>query len=152
MLLSEVQKYFHSDALFDSLLPVYIQKLSTIHFTPLNVAKTAAQFLAPNDQARVIDIGAGIGKFCVAGSYFAPGSFAGIEQRKNFIHAGNKIIRQLGMEDVTLIHGASALPVIPVSISIIHFMKTLCWTIPWTKKLSARGSYTNCIQPTCSGN
>lgn len=96
---------FSSDAAFDALYPIYISSLSAIHWTPLEVAAKAAVFLAPDEQARVLDIGAGVGKFCIAGAHFAPGHFTGIEQRANFVKAGNKVARQLGMERVSLQHG-----------------------------------------------
>src|ERR1043165_3820474 len=79
------EDYFVSDEVFDSLYPVYVRELSEIHWTPLDVIKVAARFLAPNENARVIDIGAGVGKFCIAGSHYTKGSFIGIEQRKNFV-------------------------------------------------------------------
>jgi len=97
--------YFVSDDAFDKLYPIYIQQLSAAHWTPLNVALTAARFLAPDKTARIIDIGAGAGKFCITGRYNTPGSFTGIEQRKNFVRTGNKVIRRLKLSDVSLIHG-----------------------------------------------
>jgi hypothetical protein len=105
MYLNQARNYFYSDPVFDALFPVYVKQLSEVHWTPLNVAFTAARFLAPDNNARVIDIGAGVGKFCIAGKHAAQGVFTGIEQRKNFVTVGNKIIRQLGLFDVTLIHG-----------------------------------------------
>jgi Protein-L-isoaspartate(D-aspartate) O-methyltransferase (PCMT) len=101
----EARHYLSSDATFDSLLPISIQQLSTQHWTPLNVAYMAAQFLAPDANARVIDIGAGVGKFCIAGACVSQGIFTGIEQRKNFVVTGNKVIKQLGVDRVKLLHG-----------------------------------------------
>jgi len=97
--------YLSSDAEFDSLFPVHIQKLSAVHWTPLNVAAVAARFLAPNASSRVIDIGAGVGKFCIAGSLYTKGFFTGIEQRKNFVLAGNKVIAKLGIQRASLLFG-----------------------------------------------
>ena len=97
--------YLASDTEFDSLFPIHIQNLSAIHWTPLNVAAVAARFLAPNAAARIIDIGAGVGKFCIAGSIYSKGAFTGIEQRKNFVTIGNKVINQLGLRNVSLVHG-----------------------------------------------
>jgi hypothetical protein len=97
--------YLSSDREFDQLFPIYIQDLSAIHWTPLNVAAIAARFLAPDATARVIDIGAGIGKFCIAGCIYSKGTFTGIEQRKNFVTIGNKVIRQLRLSNVSLLHG-----------------------------------------------
>ena len=97
--------YLSSDKDFDNLFPIHIQNLSAVHWTPLNVAAVAARFLAPNASASVIDIGAGVGKFCIAGSLYTKGTFTGIEQRKNFVTIGNKVIKQLGIANVSLLHG-----------------------------------------------
>ena len=101
----DIKEVFASDEVFDALYPIYISSLSAIHWTPMEVAAKAAVFLAPDANARVIDIGSGVGKFCIAGAHFAPGHFTGIEQRANFVKAGNKVARQLGMERVSLQHG-----------------------------------------------
>ena len=105
MHINDAYKYLSSDELFDTLFPVNIQQLSEQHWTPLEVARTAAQFLAPDAEAKVIDIGAGAGKFCIAGCYFSAATFTGIEQRKNFVQAGNKVAVQLGLKKMTLVHG-----------------------------------------------
>ncbi len=95
---------FSSDAAFDALFPIYIHELSPLHFTALHVAQIASAFLAPDENARVIDIGAGIGKFCIAGSHFTKGHFTGIEQRQHFVRIGNKVIKRLGLDRVELLH------------------------------------------------
>lgn len=101
----DIASYFASDKAFDQLYPINIRELSELHWTPLKVAKIAAKFLASDDNARIIDIGAGAGKFCIAGSYYTSGTFTGIEQHKNLVRAGNKVINDLGLSRVTLQHG-----------------------------------------------
>jgi hypothetical protein len=101
----DTDEYFVSDAAFDTLYPVYIQQLSALHWTPLDVARKAAAYLAPDADARVIDVGAGAGKFCIAGGHYTRGSFTGIEQRKNFVTIGNKAIKQLKLDKVSLLYG-----------------------------------------------
>lgn len=105
MLLSDPNKYFLSDPVFDSLFPAYVRQLSEVHWTPLKVAYTAAQFLAPTADARILDIGAGVGKFCMAAAHVSAAAFVGVEQRKNFARVGNKIIKQLGIHNASVIHG-----------------------------------------------
>jgi len=105
MLINQVENPFFSDAVFDKLYPIYIRRLSERHWTPLHIAFMAARFLAPGESSRVIDIGAGVGKFCIAGKYHSPGKFTGIEQRKNFVRIGNKVIGQLGLSGVELVCG-----------------------------------------------
>lgn len=76
---------FLEDIIFDQLYPEHIQDKSSKHWTPLTVAYKAAQFLAVPD-ARILDIGSGIGKFCLAGAYFNPQTlFFGVEQRHELI-------------------------------------------------------------------
>ena len=73
-----------SDAAFDWLYPERIQQLSKRHWTPMRVAKKAAQFLAEEPGKRILDIGCGVGKFCLIGAHFYPGSsFYGVEQRQD---------------------------------------------------------------------
>lgn len=96
---------YDNDKAFDSHYPIYIRELSELHWTPLAVAAAAARYLGRNETDRVLDIGAGAGKFCIAGSHYAPGHFTGIEQRKNFVNAGNKLIKTLGYTRATILHG-----------------------------------------------
>jgi hypothetical protein len=101
---TDIADYFVSDEAFDMLWPIHVRELSELHWTPLEVAKVAAQFLAPDADARIIDIGAGVGKFCIAGRYYTHGNFTGIEQRKALARIGNKVASELGMACVELRH------------------------------------------------
>lgn len=75
---------YTSDAAFDWLYPERIQGLSKRHWTPLGVAKKAAQFLADEPGKKILDIGSGVGKFCLVGAHFYPEAlFYGIEQRQD---------------------------------------------------------------------
>ena len=76
---------FIDDASFDWLYPEHFQLLSVKHWTPLSIARKAAEFLA-EPGTRVLDIGSGIGKFCLAaGNYFPETHFYGVEQRHELI-------------------------------------------------------------------
>jgi SAM-dependent methyltransferase len=77
---------FSSDAAFDWMYPEHFQLLSLKHWTPLAVARKAAVFLAESG-ARVLDIGSGIGKFCLAAAYEFPETFFyGVEQRHELVY------------------------------------------------------------------
>jgi SAM-dependent methyltransferase len=77
---------FSNDAAFDWMYPENFQLLSLKHWTPLAVARQAAAFLAEDD-ARILDIGSGIGKFCLAAAYHFPKTyFYGVEQRQELIY------------------------------------------------------------------
>ena len=74
---------YDSDDAFDQIYPDCIQQLSKRHWTPLQIAKESAKFLAAKPGSRILDIGSGVGKFCLIGAHYHPDSyFYGIEQRK----------------------------------------------------------------------
>lgn len=98
--------WFSSDAQFHRLYPDSIQLLSRNHWTALNVAHKAANFLAVEGGARILDIGSGIGKFCLAAAYYRPGaSYFGVEQRQDLVEYGETARIRLGLNNVTFIHG-----------------------------------------------
>ena len=101
-----IEKLFGSDEQFDQLYPSNIQSLARRHWTPLSVARKAANFLAAENGARVLDIGSGVGKFCLAAAYYKPKArYYGVEQRNNLI-GNDKAAREiLGFENVCFTHG-----------------------------------------------
>lgn len=75
---------YSDDELYDSQLSPRIKKLSPIHWSPLEVIKSAAAFLSDKPGSKIIDIGSGIGKFCIAAAQQYPDcDFYGIEQRRD---------------------------------------------------------------------
>jgi len=97
---------FSSDEQFNQLYPVSIELLSRRHWTPLNIARKAAAFLAAENNVRILDIGSGAGKFCLAAAHYRPKAFYfGVEQRKSLIDNAETALEILGMENVFFIHG-----------------------------------------------
>jgi SAM-dependent methyltransferase len=97
---------YQNDDSFDELFSPRIRKLSKVHWTPLSVVKRAASFLAPNPGSKVIDIGSGVGKFCVAAAYYCPDSeFHGIEQRMSLHTAAEYSKEVSGLNNVHFIYG-----------------------------------------------
>jgi hypothetical protein len=77
---------FRTDADFDWLYPEHFQLMSLKQWTPLSIARKAAEFLA-EPGSKVLDIGSGIGKFCLTGAFFNPETtFYGVEQRHELYH------------------------------------------------------------------
>jgi hypothetical protein len=99
------KRLFSDDTEFDWLCPKHFQLLSLKHFTPLSIARKAAEFLSlPN--TRVLDIGSGAGKFCLtAGYHFRETSFYGVEQRHELHHLAEKIKRYTDLPNVNFIYG-----------------------------------------------
>jgi SAM-dependent methyltransferase len=103
---SALDHWFSSDVRFHQLYPDSIQLLSRNHWTALSVARKAADFLAVERGARILDIGSGIGKFCLAAAYYRPGAiYVGVEQRKDLVEYAETARTSLGMNNVTFIHG-----------------------------------------------
>jgi SAM-dependent methyltransferase len=100
------EKIFSSDREFNQLYPSAIRVLAQNHWTPLEVARKAADFLAAEKKAKILDIGSGVGKFCLAAAYYKPHAFFyGIEQRKSLIDYAEKIKTQLQLNNVLFIAG-----------------------------------------------
>ena len=98
--------WFDSDEQFDGLYPDSSTSLLKRHWTPLQVASKAAQFLAAEKNVSILDIGSGVGKFCIAAAHFMPDAFyTGIEQRENLVEQANEAKKNLRSKNVDFIHG-----------------------------------------------
>jgi Predicted S-adenosylmethionine-dependent methyltransferase len=97
--------YFNNDADFHKLYPLAIGALARMHWTPLYITQQAVSFLAQNHSVKILDIGSGVGKFCLAGAYHKPTvSFYGVEQRKNLVACAEAARQQLGFRNVHFIN------------------------------------------------
>lgn len=96
--------WFNSDAEFNQVYPQEIQRLAKRHWTPLQIAQKSAAFLATENNVRVLDIGSGAGKFCLAAAYYKPmSSFTGVEQRKNLVNIAESARQILQLENASFI-------------------------------------------------
>jgi cyclopropane fatty-acyl-phospholipid synthase-like methyltransferase len=96
---------FSSDAAFDTLYSLRAQQLSSMHWTPLEIAKRAAEHLTKGTGKHILDIGSGVGKFCIAAAYYFPGyTFYGVEQRKALIDEAIIAQNATNVSNVTFIH------------------------------------------------
>jgi hypothetical protein len=100
------EKWFSSDEQFNQLYPLSIQILARRHWTPLGVTRKVAGFLAAEDNTRILDIGSGVGKFCLSAAFYKPNAFYyGIEQRKNLITHAELARERLHIGNVSFTHG-----------------------------------------------
>lgn len=91
---------------FDAVYPLPYQRASARYWTPVETARRAADLLVGEGARRVLDVGAGVGKFCLVGAACARrATFTGIEQRSHLVEAAREAIRALGAARVTMIHG-----------------------------------------------
>ena len=100
------ERWLNSDFQFNQLYPLSIQELASKHWTPLAVARHAAEFLAAENNARILDIGSGVGKFCLGAASHKPKAFYyGVEQRQQLISYAETAKELLCLENVSFIHG-----------------------------------------------
>jgi SAM-dependent methyltransferase len=102
-----------SDEQLDALLPASARRVSKIFWTPVRVARRAAEIFDDLEVTRVLDVGSGAGKFCVVAGARAPRlSFVGVEQRPHLVAAARALAAAVGAENVSFVHGdATSLPV-----------------------------------------
>jgi SAM-dependent methyltransferase len=94
-----------SDEALDALFPPELTRVSAQHFTPVEVARRASEWLAPDPSSRVLDVGAGAGRFCLVGALHTGGEFTGIEQRASLVSVAREVAREHSVARVTFVQG-----------------------------------------------
>jgi hypothetical protein len=92
------------DKEFDLIYPKSFRKIAEFHFTPVAVAIKAAKYLAHSESTKILDIGSGLGKFCMIGSVVTRSFFTGVEFRKRLFTASNKIAKKYKLLQVEFIY------------------------------------------------
>jgi predicted RNA methylase len=81
-----------NDRSFDRFLPEPLRLVSPEYWTPLAVAKRAAEWFEDLGIRTVVDIGSGAGKFCVAGALFGKCRFIGLEQYSSLVTSARALV------------------------------------------------------------
>ena len=92
------------DRAFDQIFPPPMQRLSARHWTPVAVARRAAQLLVQSADTTVLDVGAGVGKFCIVGAQTTPGRFVAVERRRVLAQVAGDVVRERCVPRVEVIH------------------------------------------------
>jgi SAM-dependent methyltransferase len=82
---------------FDQIYPGEQRERSCLHWTPLDVAQRACALLASEPAARVLDIGAGVGKLCLVGALTTSAHWFGIERDAAMVAAAQAAADALGV-------------------------------------------------------
>jgi len=113
------------DALFDRLLPHRYGRRSSNFWTPLAVAARIATWLDHLGIELVVDIGAGVGKFCVGAALASRSAFIGIEQRPDLVGIARDVARSFVLERrIKFLHGAFGEVTIPDAPCYYFFMRS----------------------------
>ncbi len=95
-----------TDDEFDlEVFPEWAHPPSRIHWTPVAVARYVARLFSAYGATRILDVGSGVGKFCLVGALTSPGAFVGIEQRPHFVQAAREAAARVGVERCTFTLG-----------------------------------------------
>ncbi|HEY2732080.1 MAG TPA: class I SAM-dependent methyltransferase [Polyangia bacterium] len=93
-----------SDAAFDRVYDRKIRALSGQHWTPVAVAARAADLLTRAGATRILDVGAGVGKFCIVGALSTAAEFVGVERREGLVKVARRAAARLGSTRATFVH------------------------------------------------
>jgi SAM-dependent methyltransferase len=94
------------DVAFDERLPIALQMKSSIHFTPVDVARHAAALLTPSAGMTVLDVGAGAGKFCLTAAHAVrDATFVGVELRGYLVRVAIRLACELELSNVRFLQG-----------------------------------------------
>lgn len=80
-----------TDADFDAWLPEEQQSISYRFWTSVGVAMRVTRWLAEAGVERVLDVGSGVGKFCVLGALSSRMTFTGVEQRPHLVAVAEEL-------------------------------------------------------------
>lgn len=97
-----------TDISFDRIYPEQIRKVSSLYWTPVAVARRAARLFFTHGARRVLDIGAGVGKFCIVSALTADLELTGVEHREGLVAVTQEILGACGVPRVTMKHGTLA--------------------------------------------
>jgi SAM-dependent methyltransferase len=88
----------------DEIFPLDARRASKVHWTPVAVAAQAARLLADRPGATILDVGAGVGKFCLVAAATVRARIRGIEQRAHLVDIAREAAAKLEV-NVEFIHG-----------------------------------------------
>lgn len=94
-----------SDRHFDQIYTSDLRYLSRQHWTPVRVARTAAQLLTEAGATSILDVGSGAGKFCIIGALTTSATYVGLERRAHLVEAARAAAAQLGVRRVRFSRG-----------------------------------------------
>lgn len=89
---------------FFTRLPEHLRLISKVHFTPVRIAWLAAEWLSEDGPKKVLDIGAGVGKFCIAAALETDSEYYGIEHRESLVETAQDLIKSFDLQNAHVLH------------------------------------------------
>ena len=94
-----------SDRFFNGLLSADARRVASRHWTPVRFAVRAAMMLTCGKECQILDVGSGVGKFCMVGALTTPAQFVGVERRKWLVTESREIALKLEIDRTRFICG-----------------------------------------------
>lgn len=87
------------DDAFDAMLSAAARRVSATYWSPLAVARRAAEWLAEERASHVLDLGSGVGKFCIAVALASETlRVTGVEQRAHLVTEARRLATHHGVD------------------------------------------------------
>lgn len=100
-----MNQWLASDVQFHKLYPDTVLTQASMHWTPIYIARKAAEFLAAEKNVKILDIGSGAGKFCLSAAAYQPDAFfIGVEQREELVHYAEDAAVIMRLPNVSFIY------------------------------------------------
>ncbi len=87
-----------ADRVFDEVFPLAARVRSSVYWTPVEVAVRAANLLADRAGATILDIGSGVGKFCIVAAAAVNANARGIEHRAHLVDIARATAAKIGVK------------------------------------------------------
>jgi SAM-dependent methyltransferase len=98
--------HLRDDFAFDAVYPEHVRRVSRRFWTPVGIARRAAELLRDAGVKRVLDVGSGVGKFALVAASTAPElDFVGVEQREHLFATASAAREALGLTNVRFVLG-----------------------------------------------
>ena len=89
---------------FDQIFDQKLRRVSSVHWTPVEVALSILELLDLGDDSKVLDVGSGAGKFCLVGALNSKAHFYGVEQRQLLVKMANQLAEDFRITNASFIH------------------------------------------------
>jgi SAM-dependent methyltransferase len=82
------------DETFDDIYPPAVKAVSDFQWTPIRVCVRIAELLSPDPSVRILDVGSGAGKFCIAIAALTGAAVRGIELHPELVDVAREAARR----------------------------------------------------------
>jgi len=90
------------DVVFDLLYKPHHRRISDMFWSPVAVVRKAMEWLPTDKRLSILDIGCGVGKFCLVGALASKHKMHGVELRPHLVKEAEKVIKLFPESSISL--------------------------------------------------